>query len=307
MKTIVITVLLLVLTLLGGTTLGQGWCIRSAMASETQGTIVVSNKPFTESYILAEIIVQLLEHHTNLRVERRIVEGGTTSILHPALVRGEIDLYPEYTGTAWQEVLKHENIIRDPLELYEAVKKEYQERFGLVWLPLFGFNNTFTLAVRRESAERDGLRTFSDLARVSGRYVFGAEPDFFERKDGYDNLVATYGFRFKATKQMAIALKYPAIVSREVDVINAFSTDGLLQKFDLVVLEDDKNFFPSYFCAPVVRGEILKRHPEVAEVLGLLAGRITDAEMTRMNYLVDEERRDPRDVALEFLKEEGLI
>lgn len=307
MKTLVVIALLVVVAFLGSATFGQGWCIRSAMASEAPGTIVVSNKPFTESYILAEIIVQLLERHTNLKVERRIIEGGTTSILHPALVRGEIDLYPEYTGTAWQEVLKHENIIRDPLELYEAVKKEYLERFRLVWLPLFGFNNTFTLAVRRESAEKDGLRTFSDLARVSERYVFGAEPDFFERKDGYDNLVATYGFRFKATKQMAIALKYPAIVSREVDVINAFSTDGLLQKFDLVVLEDDKNYFPSYFCAPVVREEILKRHPEVAEVLGLLAGRITDAEMTRMNYLVDEERRDPRDVALEFLKEEGLI
>ncbi|MBC7217732.1 MAG: glycine/betaine ABC transporter substrate-binding protein [Candidatus Caldatribacterium sp.] len=296
------------IVLVGSVVFGQGWCIRSeATAEEASGVVVMSNKPFTESYILAEIIVQLLEHHTDLRVERRIIEGGTTSILHPALVNGEIDLYPEYTGTAWQEVLRKENIIRDPLELYEAVKKEYRERFGLVWLPLFGFNNTFTLAVRRESAEKDNLTTFSDLARVSEKYVFGAEPDFFERKDGYENLVATYGFRFRGVKQMAIALKYPAILSREVDVINAFSTDGLLRKFDLVILQDDKNFFPSYFCAPVVRGEIVERYPEVAEVLGRLAGRITDEEMTEMNYLVDEERRDPKDVARDFLEREGLI
>lgn len=309
MKIVVVALLVFGLILGGSEVFGQGWCIRStcASASETSGRIIVSNKPFTESYILAEIMIQLLEHHTNLTVERRIIEGGTTSILHPALVNGEIDLYPEYTGTAWQEVLKQENIIRDPMELYEAVKREYRERFGLLWLPLFGFNNTFTLAVRRESAEKDGLRTFSDLARVSKHYVFGAEPDFFERKDGYENLVTTYGFRFKAVKQMAIALKYPAIVSREVDVINAFATDGLLRKFNLVVLEDDKGYFPSYFCAPVVRKEVVERYPEVAAVLGLLAGRISDEKMTQMNYLVDEERRDPKDVAQEFLKKEGLI
>jgi osmoprotectant transport system substrate-binding protein/osmoprotectant transport system permease protein len=307
MKRFFVVGLFVVLLLGGSFGFTQGWYIRALAGAEEPGKIVVSNKPFTESYILAEIMAELLRRHTNLSVERRIIEGGTTSILHPALLAGEIDLYPEYTGTAWQEVLKHREIIRDPLELYEAVKREYEERFGLVWLPLFGFNNTFTLAVRRESAERDGLRTFSDLARVSERYVFGAEPDFFERQDGYENLVRTYGFRFKATRQMAIALKYPAIVSREVDVINAFSTDGLLRKFDLVVLEDDRQFFPSYLCAPVIRKEVLDRYPEVGRVLGLLEGKISDAEMTEMNYLVDEERRDPKDVAREFLEREGLL
>jgi len=269
--------------------------------------VVVSNKPFTESHILAEIIVQMLKAHTDLEVERLIIEGGTTSILHPAIVRGDIDIYPEYTGTSWQEVLRKDEVVSDPLELYERVKKEYEEKFGLVYLPLFGFNNTFTLAVRRESAEKDNLKTFSDLARVSERYVFGAEPDFFERKDGYENLVKTYGFRFKATRQMAIALKYPAIVSREVDVIDAFSTDGLLKKFDLVVLEDDKHYFPSYFCAPVVRKETLDKYPVIAEVLGRLEGQISNEEMTEMNYLVDEKLMDPRDVAREFLERKGLL
>jgi len=193
------------------------------------------------------------------------------------------------------------------MELYQRVKEEYEKRFNLVYLPLFGFNNTFTLAVRRESAEEDNLKTFSDLARVSERYIFGAEPDFFERKDGYENLVKTYGFRFKATKQMAIALKYPAIVSREVDVIDAFSTDGLLKKFNLVILEDDKNYFPSYFCAPVVRKETLDRYPVIAEVLSRLEGQISNEEMTEMNYLVDEKLMDPRDVAREFLERKGLL
>jgi osmoprotectant transport system substrate-binding protein len=296
MKTVKIILLsVLGVVFLWGTAFAQG------------GKVVVSNKPFTESHILAEIMVQLLRRHTDLAVERLIIEGGTTSILHPAIVRGDIDIYPEYTGTSWQEVLRKDEVVSDPMELYERVKKEYEERFGLVYLPLFGFNNTFTLAVRRESAEKDNLKTFSDLARVSERYVFGAEPDFFERKDGYDNLVKTYGFRFKTVKQMAIALKYPAIVSREVDVIDAFSTDGLLKKFDLVVLEDDKHYFPSYFCAPVVRKATLEKYPVIAEVLGRLQGLITDEVMTEMNYLVDEELRDPKDVAREFLEKRGLL
>jgi len=294
------TVKIILLSVLGAVLL---W----GMAFAQGGKVVVSNKPFTESHILAEIMVQLLRRHTDLTVERLIIEGGTTSILHPAIVRGDIDIYPEYTGTSWQEVLRKDEVVSDPLELYERVKKEYEERFGLVYLPLFGFNNTFTLAVRRESAEKDNLKTFSDLARVSERYVFGAEPDFFERKDGYDNLVKTYGFRFKTVKQMAIALKYPAIVSREVDVIDAFSTDGLLKKFDLVVLEDDKQYFPSYFCAPVVRKATLEKYPVIAEVLGRLQGLITDEVMTEMNYLVDEELRDPKDVAREFLEKRGLL
>ncbi len=279
----------------------------AGIAWAQEGKVVVSNKPFTESHILAEIIVQILKAHTDLKVERLIVEGGTTSILHPAIVRGDIDIYPEYTGTSWQEVLRKDELISDPMELYQRVKEEYEKRFNLVYLPLFGFNNTFTLAVRRESAEEDNLKTFSDLARVSERYIFGAEPDFFERKDGYENLVKTYGFRFKATKQMAIALKYPAIVSREVDVIDAFSTDGLLKKFNLVILEDDKNYFPSYFCAPVVRKETLDRYPVIAEVLSRLEGQISNEEMTEMNYLVDEKLMDPRDVAREFLERKGLL
>ena len=147
------TVKIILLSVLGAVLL---W----GMAFAQGGKVVVSNKPFTESHILAEIMVQLLRRHTDLTVERLIIEGGTTSILHPAIVRGDIDIYPEYTGTSWQEVLRKDEVVSDPLELYERVKKEYEERFGLVYLPLFGFNNTFTLAVRRESAEKDNLKNF---------------------------------------------------------------------------------------------------------------------------------------------------
>ncbi|MDK2897691.1 MAG: osmoprotectant transport system substrate-binding protein opuBD [Candidatus Atribacteria bacterium] len=265
-------------------------------------SVVVSNKPFTESYILAEIIIQLLENETDLKIEHRIIEGGTTSILHPAIVNGEIDIYPEYTGTAWQEVLKQEEMISDPIELYYKVAEEYQQRFDLTWLPLFGFNNTFTLAVKAELAQKENLKTFSDLALVSEKYIFGAEPDFFEREDGFDNLAKTYGFNFKSVKEMAIALKYPAILSGEVDVINSFSTDGLLRRYNLVILEDDKHFFPSYYCAPVIRTEIIEAHPEIIEAFKKIEGKISDATMTELNFLVDEKRMEPKEVARQFLE-----
>lgn len=269
--------------------------------------VVLTSKPFTENYILTEMMVQLLEHDTDLTIVNQVIEGGTVSILHPALLQGEIDCYPEYTGTGWQEVLKHQDIPSDPQELFQLVSEEYLEQFNLAWLPSFGFNNTFTLAVRQEDAEAYGLETYSDLAEISDQFAFGSEPDFFEREDGFEQLVATYGFHFQSTSQMAIALKYPAIKSGEVDVINAFSTDGLLKSYDLVILEDDKNFFPSYLAAPVIRQEILDRHPEVGESLSKLAGLITEEAMMEMNYQVDDLRQDPRDVAREFLISQGLI
>ncbi|NLJ37295.1 MAG: glycine/betaine ABC transporter substrate-binding protein [Candidatus Atribacteria bacterium] len=276
-------------------------------AGNTLDRVILASKPFTESYILTEIMVLLLQHDTNLDVEYKNIEGGTTSILHPAILQGEIDIYPEYTGTAWQDVLKKENIVSDPQELFNLVQAEYEEQFQLVWLPTFGFNDTFTLAVKADLAEKLNIKTYSDLAKVSNQLIFGAEPDFFERKDGFDNLVETYGFNFKNTKQMAIALKYPAILSGEVDVINAFSTDGLLKRYDMIILQDDKNFFPSYLAAPVVRKSVLENHPEVGDSLKKLAGLIDENLMIDMNYQVDEEKKDPQIVAREFLTNQGLI
>jgi osmoprotectant transport system substrate-binding protein len=296
LKMITFTLLLLIL---GGLVLNA--------EGNASDIVVLASKPFTESYILTEIMVLLLQHDTDLDIEYKNIEGGTTSILHPAILQGDIDIYPEYTGTAWQDVLKKENIVSDPQELFNLVQAEYEEQFQLAWLPTFGFNDTFTLAVKADLADNLNIKTYSDLAKVSNQLNFGAEPDFFERKDGFDNLVQTYGFNFKNTRQMAIALKYPAILSGEVDVINAFSTDGLLKRYDMVILQDDKNFFPSYLAAPVVRKAVLELHPEVGESLRKLAGLIDENLMIDMNYQVDEEKKDPQLVARDFLTNQGLI
>jgi len=300
--------MLLLVGLLGAFAIGCGGADDGqAVDSDASQKIVVASKPFTENYIMAEMITLLLQNRTDLEVEYLPIEGGTTSVLHPALVKGDIDIYPEYTGTGWQEVLKNDSTDQTPAELFELVKNAYQDNFDIVWLPSFGFDDTFTLAVPNSLATKLGLVTFSDLAKVSQELRFGSEPDFYERKDGYDGLVQAYGFRFKDARQMAIALKYTAIENDEVDVINAFSTDGMLKRFDMVVLKDDLNYFPSYLCAPIIRGETLRAHPEIGEVLAELAGVIDEVTMTQLNYQVDELKQEPRAVAEEFLTSLGLL
>lgn len=269
-------------------------------------TVVIASKPMTEQYILVEMLTLLIEDGSDLVVDQKMGIGGGTSNIHPALLSGEVDIYPEYTGTGWLFVLKEE-LIRDPLALYEAVRTAYREEFDVVWSGLYGFNNTFGLAVREETAARYDLETYSDLARVSGELSLGAEYDFYEREDGYPGLVDAYGFGFGRTVELDIGLKYEAIGSEEVDVINIFSTDGRLRQYNLRVLEDDRYFFPSYFAATLIRGETLRAHPELEGILAGLDGQISDEEMTELSYLVEIENADPRAVAREFLQEKGLL
>jgi len=267
--------------------------------------VVIASKPMTEQYIIVEMLTYLIEENTDISVEQKMGIGGGTSNIHPAMVKGEIDIYPEYTGTGWLFVLKEEPI-SDPDLLYEAVKERYLSEYGIVWSEPYGFNNTFGLAVKEDLADELNLKTYSDLAKFSNRLSFGAEYDFFEREDGYPGLVKTYGFDFKKTTELDIGLKYEAIGSGEVDVINIFSTDGRLKEYGLKVLEDDKNFFPSYYCATLIRQETLEKYPELKEILSLLDGQINNDEMTTMNYLVEIEKKDPKEVALNFLEEKGL-
>ncbi len=269
-------------------------------------TIVVASKPHAEQYILGEMLSILIEEHTDLSVERNLGIGGGTSNIHPAVLAGDIDLYPEYTGTSWMFVL-NEDLIEDPEELYQKTKEAYMEEFDIAWLDLYGFNNTYALAVSREIADEYQLNTYSDLAEVSSELRFGAEYDFYERDDGYDALVAHYGFNFQREIELDIGLKYQAIGQGEVDVINAFSTDGLINAYDLKVLEDDQRFFPSYFAGTVIRQETLDRYPELEEVLNRLGGMISDEEMIEMNYLVEEENQEADKVARDFLEMKGLI
>jgi len=268
--------------------------------------VVIASKPVTEQYILAEMLTLLIEEHTDFKVEKKLGIGGGTSNIHPAMLKGEIDIYPEYTGTGWLFVLKEE-LIADPDELYEAVKKQYEEEFGILWLDIYGFNDTYALAVKNEIAKKYSLETYDDLAKVSNQLTFGAEYDFFEREDGYNGLKDTYGLNFKDTKEIDIGLKYEAIGSNQVDVINAFSTDGLLKEYDLKVLEDNKNFFPAYQAATLIREETLEKYPELRAVLDKLAGKISEDEMILLNFYVDKEKQDPKEVARDFLKEKGLI
>lgn len=268
--------------------------------------IVIASKPMTEQYILAEMLTQLIESNTDIKVEKKLGIGGGTSNIQPAMEKGDIDIYPEYTGTGWLFVLK-KDLINDPNKLYEEVKKEYENKYKIKWLGLYGFNDTFAIAIKKSTADKLDIDTYSDLASKGKDLKFGAEYDFYEREDGFKGLEKTYGFKFKDKTELDIGLKYDAINGDKVDVINAFSTDAMLKTYDLKVLKDDKNFFPSYYATTLVREETLKKYPELESVLNKLEGKISNDEMIQMNYEVEKEKKDPKEVAKEFLKGKGLL
>lgn len=276
------------------------------LACEPEDQVVIASKPMTEQLILAEMFTLLIETNSGLSVKHLPGIGGGTSNIHPAMIKGEIDIYPEYTGTGWMQVLK-EDYIEDPMELYESVKEAYDETYDITWLDLYGFNNTYGLAIRRELAERHEIRTYSDLLDHDQDLIFGANYDFYEREDGYPGLQDTYGIDFATLVELEIGLKYQAIGEGEVDVTNIFTTDGRLEAYDLVVLEDDLNFFPSYFATTLIRNETLEKYPELRDILNALANQISDAEMIHMNYLVETDNLDPKKVARDFLEEKGLL
>ncbi|MFD2615343.1 glycine betaine ABC transporter substrate-binding protein [Paenibacillus gansuensis] len=269
-------------------------------------TVVVGGKNFTEQDILVHIFAGLIEAKTDLNVVRKPFLGGS-QVTHNAIVSGDIDIYPEYTGTGWTSVLKQKPLGGDPNETYNQVKAAYEKQFQVTWLKPIGFNNTYSLAMRKDRADQLGIETFSDLAKQSGNMVFGATFEFLERPDGYKGLQKAYNLKFKEIKGLDPGLTYGAVKDGRTDVNDAFSTDGRIPAFKLKVLKDDKQFFPPYFAAPVIRMETLKAHPELAEALNLLAGKIDDEAMSVLNGKVDLEGRKARDVADEWLKEQGLV
>lgn len=277
----------------------------SGCGGKGDDVIKIASKPMTEQYILTEMLGLLIEQDTSLTVEITKGVGGGTTNIHPALLNGDFDLYPEYTGTAWVTVLKKEEI-PDEETLYRELAVEY-EKLGLTFTGLYGFNNSYALAVRKELADQYGLETYSDLAAVSGDFIFGGNYDYIEREDGYPLLCSTYGMTFKDTVDMDIALKYQALAQKEIDVTNGFTTDAMLSVADVKILKDDKDFFTTYYGGTVVRTEILEQHPELAEVLEKLTGMITDEEMQAMNYEIEVRERDESDVAREFLQSKGLL
>ena len=269
-------------------------------------SIKIASKPMTEQYILTEIIAQLIEEETDYEVEITKGIGGGTTNIHPALVKGEFDLYPEYTRTAWLNVLKKEEMEKDDALLYDQLLAEY-DQIGLTWTGLYGFSNTYGLAVRKETAEQYGLSTYSDLAAASGELIFGGNPDYIELETGYSRLCTAYNMEFKDTKQMEIALKYEALTNGEVDVINAFTTDAQLAANDLVLLTDDGGFFETFLAGTVVRKDTLEKYPELQGVLEKLNGMISEEEMQQMNYEVEVNGKEDKEVARQFLESKGFL
>ena len=265
----------------------------------------VGSKNFTEELILGELYAQSLEH-AGLRVTRKL-NLGTTDIAMAALNRGEIDLYPEYTGTALLNVL-HVAPESDPKRAYQTVKYEYESKFGLVWLDPAPMNDTQALATTRAVAGRFALGKLSDLAAKANELRLGAVPEFLTRADGLPGLQKRYGgFTFKQIKTVDNGLKYQALEHGDVDVIIAFSTEGQLKADSLVVLEDDKHLFPSYAVAPVVRKVALDANSGIAAALNKVSPLLDNDVMQNLNLQVDgPQKREPADVARDFLKQHGL-
>jgi len=267
--------------------------------------IVVGSKNFTEQLVLGELIAQQIEAHSSLTVERRFYLAGTY-ICQQAILAGRIDIYPEYTGTALTAVLK-EAPIKGEGEVLERVRQAYRRRFNLELTAPFGFNNTFAMEIRGEDARRLKVSSISEAAQFTPQWRAGFGYEFMERPDGYQGLAKTYGLRFaEPPRIMDLGLLARALHDKQIDIAAGNATDGLIPVLDLFVLADDKHYFPPYEAVPVVRSEVLQRHPEVSAALAALGGKISEREMQQLNYAVDGQRRDVKDVVREFRTAKGL-
>lgn len=272
-------------------------------SNEENLEIRVGGKNFTEQYIMAEMFSILIEENTDLNTTLQTNLAST--VLFEAIKADEVDLYLEYTGTGLINLGMEP--LTDPDEVYEIVKTEYDKQFNIKWMEPYGFNNTYAMMVTRDTANKYGLETVSDLAEVAHEMTLGGSYVFTERADGYPGLSEHYGFEFDVVKGLDPSLMYQALIEGSVDVISGFATDGRIVAFDLVSLIDDKQFFPPYDATVIVRGEVLEKHPELEEILNRLANRIDDNKMAELNAAVDLDKREPADVAREFLEKEGLI
>jgi osmoprotectant transport system substrate-binding protein len=281
----------------------------ASCSSSRANRIVIGSKNFTESLILSELLAQMIEAHTQLKVERRFYLAGTY-ICHQAMLSGRIDIYPEYTGTALTAILK-ENALgdghSDARAIYERVKGEYKRRFGLTLGPGFGFNDTFAMQIRGEDARRLKITTLSQAAAFAPQWRAGFGYEFMERPDGYRGLAATYGLHFsEKPRVMDLGLLARALRDHQIDLAAGNTTDGLILALDLFVLDDDKHYFPPYEAVPVIREQTLRDHPEIESAVTALQGKISNEEMQRLNYAVDGQHRDVKEVVRDFLHSKDL-
>ncbi len=277
----------------------------SGGADDDAKVIKVGHKNYTEARILGQIFGQLIEANTDYTTE--VTEFGGTSIVFEALKAREVDVYPEYTGTAYGAILD-QNELKDPQAVYDYVVKEYKEQFDVEWLSELGYNNTYTFSVRKEVADKYNIKTVSEMIEVADELKFAATVEFLAREDGLPGVKKHYkDFKFKEELGIDPGLRYETIKSGKTDIIDAFSTDGKIREYDLVIMEDDKQFFPPYYVAPIMNGESYLAYPDVVAELEKLGQIMDEAAMQQLNYEVDVEKTPIEDVAHNFLVNAGLI
>lgn len=293
---IIAVVLIIVLLLIGVVGCGDN-------GGEKETVIKIGGKNFSEQFIMAEMLSILIEENTDIKTD--VTTNLAANVIYGAIQSKDIDLYLEYTGTGLINLGKE--VVFDPKEVYDIVQEEFQKQFNVKWMKPYGFNNTYAMVVTKDIAEKYNLKTTSDMAKVGEELILGCTHVFTERDDGYPGLSKHYGFEFKDVKGMDPSLMYQALIQDDVQVISAFATEGRIAAFDLVILEDDKQFFPPYDAAPIIRMEVLEEHPELEDILNSLANLIDDVKMAELNAAVDLDKREPEEVAREFLEKNGLI
>lgn len=280
-----------------------GYSAISGVESAEQ-VIVVGGKDFTEQSVVSNLVADIIEEKTDIKVKKQLELGGT-QVCFSALKSGDIDLYIEYSGTVYGDTLQYP-ASNDMDEVYRTIKSDLKEQFDIDVLKQMGFNNTYALAVKPETAEQYQLKKISDLTKVAKELRFGSTLEFLNRSDGFEGLAQLYGIFFKSQIGIDGSSRYVALMNDETEVMDVFATDGLIKKFGLVVLEDDKQYFPPYYAVPLVRGVILEKYPELEAILGQLGNLLNDEVMTELNYKVDELQMNPEDVAREFLEEHDI-
>lgn len=272
--------------------------------AKKENSIIVGAKNYTEQDVLGNILTLLIQDNTELKVTYKNQMGS--NILFSAMQSGDIDVYVDYSGTVYGNYLKYSEM-KSSDEVYDISVKELKEKYKLLMLSPLGFNNTFCLAVTPQTASEHNIKTYSDLAKVSPNFIFGGGFEILNRNDGIPELKKAYNLSFKEEKAIEGVLRYTAIQNNETQVTEAYSTDGMLLEYDLVVLEDDKSFFPPYVAAPIIREETAEKYPELLPLLDKLTNTLTDETMRDLNYKVDVLKENPKDVALAFLKSNSLV
>ncbi|WP_261809372.1 ABC transporter permease/substrate-binding protein [Levilactobacillus humaensis] len=270
--------------------------------------ITIAGKMGSEPEILINMYKDLIEHdHPRMKVTTKANFGGT-SFLFKALKSGSIDIYPEFTGTVLESLVKGEkSASHDPARTYQVAQKALKSQYRMAYLKPMKYQNGYDLAVTKQFAKANNLKTISDLIAVEGKIHAGFDPDFYQLKDGYPGLSKTYGLKFASAKTMEPSIRYKAIANGKVNLVDGYTTDPEIQEYHLVVLKDDRNFFPPYQGAPLMTEKLITEHPELKTTLNKLAGKVTTTDMQKMNYLVTVKHEKAATVARQYLKSHGYL